>query len=290
MIKLTKEELKLYYYDAKAGESPCKFVEAFCCHGAGELKGQPIVLMDWQKDLLRSIFGIKKLKDDKRRYKKAYIEIPKKNAKTTLSTAIMLYCFFILKHDKIYFGAAARDQAKIAFDMAKYMVENSPRLNKLTECFTNTIVVKKTGAVMHVIASLAKSQDGKIVSAAVIDEIHRHENRGLYDVLTKGVATATDPLIIIITTAGAGQEGIGWDMSKKAKAIRDGITKDDTMFVAIYAADPKDDPFSIETLKKANPGYGVIVQEDFLLDQANDAKNNPSEFASYQRFHLDFYT
>ena len=108
--------------------------------------------------------------------------------------------------------------------------------------------------------------------------------------LTKGVATATDPLIIIITTAGAGQESIGWDMSKKAKAIRDGITKDDTMFVAIYAADAKDDPFSIETLKKANPGYGVIVQEDFLLDQANDAKNNPSEFAAYQRFHLNIWT
>ena len=291
MIKLTKEESKTYYYDEDLGERPIIFIETLCRHFKGSLRGELIELVDFHKYELRSIFGVRVIETKERRYQEAYLQVAKKNAKTTVWAAVMVYLLFGEKfQDEIIFAAASKDQAKLAFEAAKFMVLKEPRLKAISTITRDAIINQRTGGGMKVIASDADFADGMNPSAAIVDELHRHKKRDLYDVITASGATRESPLVINITTAGAGQDGIGWELYQRSKRVASGIVKEASLFVDIYEAKDLENPFSIESLEDANPGIDVIVKREFLLKQAKIAKNTPSFYNQYVRFHLNRWT
>ena len=119
------------YFDEARGARACDFIERFCKQSKGKWGGKPIELIDWERDLVMRMFGWRRV-DGTRRFRSVYVEIPKKNGKSTLVSALVIY--LQLDDDEgapeVYLNAVDREQANIVFEEACRMVEASPGLSK----------------------------------------------------------------------------------------------------------------------------------------------------------------
>lgn len=282
-----------FHYDEKAAKHAVDFIEKFCTHVKGEWAGRPLILEDWQKkEIIEPLFGWKR-KDGTRRYRECWIELPRKNGKTSLITAIQMYLFFCDGEPsaEIYFAAASKDQAKIGFDIACEMIKQNPSLQKNAEIWKNSVVLKDTSTFFKAISAEAYSKHGFNAHGILIDEIHAQPNSELIDVLTTSTGARRQPLTVYITTAGIMKKGhVAWELHKKAKDIYKGLVTNDSFLSVIYQADSTDDPFSEETWKKCNPNYGVSCKKDYMMDKAAQAKREPSFYNTFLRLHLNVWT
>jgi len=279
-----------YYYDKKSADRVINFIEKFITHVKGELSNTPINLKKWQKDdIIRPLFGIKRKDNGYRRYRTCYVEIPRKNSKSTMGAAIALYLLLAdsEKGAEIYSVAGDREQAHIIFDIAKSMVIQNKKLTENSELFQ--YVIKKKGALNYykVISAEAKTKHGFNAHGVIFDELHVQPNRELWDVMTTAQGARTQPLTIAFTTAGYDKDSICYELHEYARKVKDGIIKDDTFLPVIYSADPDDNIYSVRTWKKANPGLGTIIKEDYLRQQINRIKNEPSFESTFRRLHLN---
>ena len=131
-------------------------------HVKGELSGKPYILSEWQSDIIEAMFGWMK-PDGTRRYKAAYIEIPRKNGKSTLCAGIGLYHLFADQTDygkEVYSCAAEREQASIVFDIASQMVAAEPILRNNSKTFRKAISVEKTASTYKVLSADAYTKHG----------------------------------------------------------------------------------------------------------------------------------
>ncbi len=282
-----------YIYDKKAADRVINWIEKYICHVKGELQGKKIILEDWQKDdIIRPLFGWKHRITKLRRYRKIYVEIPRKNAKSTIAAGIGLYLLLADNEPgaEIYSAAAERIQAGIVHEVAKYMVNHEKALNSRAECFRNSITCPKTGSFYHAISADARTKHGFNAHGIIFDELHTQPNRELYDVLTTSVGSRRQPLIILLTTAGFDKQSICFEMHDYAVKVRDGIIEDDTFLPVIYTVGKEMDIYSEETWKIANPGYGSIVKKAYIKEQINVVKNNPSFEDTFRRLHLNQWT
>lgn len=291
-MKAKKKKGK-FYYDAKAAKHAVDFIERYCTHVKGEQSGEPIKLEKWQKeDIINPIFGWKRA-DGTRRYRHVWIELPRKNAKTTIVTAIELYLFFCDQEPgaEIYFAAAARQQANIGFEIAADMIKQHPALAKRTEIYKNSIVLRDTSTKLQALSAEAYSKHGFNAHGILIDEIHAQPNSELIDVLTTSTGARRQPLVVYITTAGIRKKGhVAWELHRKAQDIKKGKVKDDEFLAVIYQAGSNDDPFAEKTWKKANPNYGVSVKKEYLQAAAERAQREPTFYNTFLRLHLNVWT
>lgn len=286
------EDDSLYYYDEKAGELVCQFFEKRLVHIKGEWARTPMYLEEWQKELLRKLFGWKRKKDGLRRYRTLYLEIPRKNGKSTLAAGLALFLLFADKESgaEVYSAAADREQAAIVFDVAKSMVEESKQLSQRCQTFRRAITYPKSNSSYKVISADAKTKHGFNAHAIVVDELHAQTDRELVDVLKTSTGARRQPLEIYITTAGHDRNSICWEMHDYAIKVRDGIIQDDTFLAAIYAAEEEDDWTKPETWKKANPCYGISIKEEYLEKECKKAQEIPSYENTFRRLHLNQWT
>jgi len=136
---------KKYYYDESAAEEKIRFIEKHCRHVEGDLYGEPLILPDAYKDeILRPIFGLKRKKGGKRLIRKVYIQMPRKNSKTTMMAAVELALNYNdgEKSAQIYNCAGDDEQAGLLFKAATKMVNLDPELRKVSKVFTGSIVYK----------------------------------------------------------------------------------------------------------------------------------------------------
>ena len=126
-----KRKLNKYYLDRKAGNKVIKFIENFCRHTKGDLAGQNLKLLKWQKDIIMEGFGKINRETKLRQYQTIYVEVPKKNGKSTLAAPIAKYltCADGEPGAEVYACAGDREQARIVFGVAKEMVEKDPILS-----------------------------------------------------------------------------------------------------------------------------------------------------------------
>lgn len=283
-----------YYFDKDAAERPIKFIEEFCRHVKGELTGQKMKLMKWEKDeVIRPLFGWKRKADDLRRYRSLYLEVPRKNDKTTLSTAIMLYLLVAdgEKGAEVYTAAGNEDQARISYGIAASMIESEPRLNSVLKCFSRQIYYQKSDSFMRALSRESKTKHGFNAHGVIIDEVHIHEDEELIEALETSTGSRSQPLVIKITTAGIRKEGSpGWETHKHALKVKNKTIDDPTTLVVMYGADEDDDPFSSKVWKKANPGYGKSLKPYYIEAEANKAKIRPSKLNTFKRLHLNIWT
>lgn len=261
-------------------------------HTKGRWAGEHFVLQAWQRDeIIRPLFGRKRA-DGTRQYRTAYIEIPRKNGKSTLSSAIALYLLFADGEagGEVYSAAADRDQARIVFNQAKAMVEESKSLNKRAILYKNSMVIPKTRSTYQVLSADAFTKHGLNAHGIVFDELHAQPNRELYDVLTTSTGARLQPLMVMITTAGFDKTSICWEQHEYAQRLLDGTFEDPSFFAYIAAADFDDDWTDPVIWAKANPGMDVTVSAEYLAEQCTRAQQSPAYQNTFRRLHLNQWT
>jgi phage terminase large subunit-like protein len=279
------------WFDAAAGDRAVQFVEGYCQHHKGEWAGKPLLLSDWQRSIVRQIFGWKRA-DGTRRYRIAYVEVPRKNGKSTLAAALGLY---LLVGDQepgaeVYSSATKREQAKIVWDEAFKTVKKSPKLQRFVRAFRNNLHCERLGSKFEPLSADAGTLDGLNPHGNIIDELHAHKDRGVWDVLDTAMGARRQPLTLAITTAGTyDPESIGWQQHDYACKVLEGVVQDDAFYAFIAAADEGDDFFTDAAQQKANPGYGISVKPSYLQEQAVKARAQPSFTNEYFRLHLNVW-
>jgi phage terminase large subunit-like protein len=278
------------YFDWEAANHAIYFFQ-FLKHSKGEWAGRTIYLEPWQMFIVGSIFGWKR-EDGRRRYRTAYIEVPRKNGKSTLVSGIALYLLIADGEGgaEIYMAATKRDQAKIAFDEAARMVKKSPHLKKRVNILKNNLNVETTASKFEPLGADADSMDGLNVHGAFIDELHAHKTRAVWDVLETATGSRIQPLQLAITTAGFNRESICYEQHEYSEKILNNVIDDDTYFSYIACIDEGDDWRNPETWAKTNPNFGISVKEDDLQRKCNKAKEMPAAQNNFLCKHLNKWT
>jgi len=281
-----------FWFDRKAADLAVTFFEKLLVHSKGEWAGKFFILQEWQREILRELFGWKRA-DGTRKYRRAYLEVPRKTGKSTLSAGLALYLLFADNEPgaEVYSAAADRDQARIVFEQAKQMVEASPALSKFSKVFRNSIVVPKASSAYKVLSADAFTKHGLNASGIIFDELHAQPNRELWDVLNTSTGARRQPLMIMITTAGVyDPNSICWEQHEYARQVLEGVLEDDSFFAYIAAADEDDDWTDPVVWAKANPGLGVTIKLDYLEQECERAKASPGYQNTFRRLHLNQWT
>ena len=279
-----------YYYDEAKAERAVNWIETYCTHVKGDLGGQPFLLEDWQKnDIIRPLFGTMR-EDGRRRYRTCYVEIPRKNGKSNLCSALALYllCADGERGAEVISAAGDRAQARIVFDIAKAMCEQNATLGRKLDAKRYSI--DYGNSFYRSISAEAGTKHGLNCHGVIFDELHNQKSRDLWDVLVSSVGSRAQPLIIAITTAGYDVNSICFEVHEYARQVLDGSIIDDTFLPVIYAADPSDDWTKEETWRKANPGFGTICRRDYFEQEVRSIQANPRKLNTFLRLHLNIWT
>lgn len=281
------------HYDAEKADRAVAFIQNLC-HTKGKWAGKPFMLLPWQEQIVRDLFGIVKA-DGKRQFLTAYIEIGKKNGKSELAAAVALYLLYVDNEPsaEVYGAACDRNQASIVFDVARQMVETSPALMRRSKIRTagKRIINYRNAGFYQVLSAETGTKHGLNVSGLIFDEIHAQPNRKLYDVLTKGSGDAREqPLFFIITTAGNDKNSICYELHTKALDIMNGRKKDTTFYPVVYGLTEEDDWTDEANWYRANPSLGYTIQIDRVREAFKNAMENPAEENVFKQLRLNIWT
>ena len=278
-------------FDEEAGLYVVEFFDRFLVHTLGQFAGQPFELLCWQRDdVVMPLFGWKR-QDGTRRFRKCYIEVPKKNDKSTLCGGLALYLLLADGEPRaqIYGVAADRDQAGIVYNEAASMVTASADLSQRLDVIRSTkrIIDPLTNSLYHAISADAYTNEGLNAHAIIFDELHAQKTRDLWDALRYSMASRVQPLLISITTAGTDQESICYEQHDYATQVLQGNMHDSSFLGYIRAAGPDDDWKEPEVWKAANPSYGITIQADQFADDFREAQQSPRKESAFRRYRLN---
>lgn len=282
-------------FDSAAGQYVIDFCEKFCIPSA---QNTPMVLSPWQQSVLYILYGWMRA-DGHRRFRRAYIEIAKKNGKTGLSAALLIY-HLIADGElsaRCFVAATAMKQARECFNEACAMVAKNPALREMIQQSGNAPItalhVPETLSRMSPMARGSDSSDGAVVSFAVLDELHRWKIAdNLWSVLRYGGDTRKQPLLVCITTAGASanKSSLCWAEHDYGCRVLDQAEQDDALCPFIFSLDPKDNYKSEENWIKANPSIGTILRIEDLRAQFKETEGKPFARGEYKRYRLNIWT
>lgn len=279
-----------YYFDSAAADRVSRFFEKILTHGKGEWAGKPFILEGWQS-FVRDLFGWKRVSDGTRRYRQAFIMIPRKNGKSTLAGGLADYLLIGDNEPgaQIYCCASDQEQASVVFREAKRMLDTVPKLKSelVIETFKDSIVCLSSGSVLRALTSTPDSKHGLDPHAVIFDELHTFKNRDLYDTMHTAMGSRRQPLEIMITTAGQDKKSLCYDMYDYACKVRDGVIDDPEFLPIIFEAAPEDDWTDPKVWAKANPNLEKTVKLDFLHRECKKALNAPGHQNSFRQLYLN---
>jgi phage terminase large subunit-like protein len=292
-------------YDPDAAARVIRFF-GFLRHWKGEWgpkngkPGQVIVPEPWQAFMLAVMFGWKR-RDGTRRFRQAYVEVPRKCGKTTLVSGVGLY---LLMGDnepgaEIYSFATKKEQSRIVMNDAAAFVRASESLKSRLDVsggkYVNNISFLRMASKWEPLGADSKTQDGLNVHGGIGDELHEHRDNGMWGVIETATGARRQPMVLGITTAGSDPDSFCGQMHEYAEKLLteydnpDGV-KNDSFFALISAAEKDDDWTDPAVWRKANPNYGVSVKPDDLADKCAKAKSIPSARNEFLRKHLNIWT
>lgn len=271
-----------YSFNEERMNHVCAFIENLH-HWKGALARKHFILDPWQVFVVGNIFAWED-EDGIRRFTDAYVEISKKNGKSTLAAAIGLY---MLSGDgepgaEVYAAAANYDQAKIVWQDAKQMVLLNAALRAEFGIETTQYEIRATSgndnSIFRPIATDKEgSKDGKNVHCAILDEIHAHKDSETYDIMADGVIARREPLVLGITTAGSNKIGVCWRERCKVVDILYGKDNLERYFGIIFTIDKGDDWRNPAVWPKANPSMGVAFDTNYLQSKYKKIKTAAEE-------------
>lgn len=280
-----------YRFDSDRASRVCRFIEHLN-NVKGAKANQRIRLEPWQLWVLTQIFGWL-TPAGKRRFRRSYLELPRGNGKSTLSSGIALY---MLVADgeagaDVYSCATTRDQARIVFRDAQQMARKSPELmNRLgASVLAHAIVVECTNSRFTTLSSEANTLDGLNIHCAIVDELHAHPTSAVYDAIQTGLGKRDQSLLFAITTAGSNQAGVCYEQHQYLGAILAGTIHDDQQFGCIWTLDEADDWQQESSWVKANPNWGVSVEPSYVAGLAKQAMQLPAARTAFLTKHCDIW-
>lgn len=285
-----------FRFDPEKAERACRFAESFPHvkgHWAVPAPGATnrLELQPWQCFLFVSLFGWVEKATKLRRFRAAYVEVPRKNGKSQIAAIIGLY-FLTADGEygaEVYSGASSEKQAWEVFRPAKQMAERTPAFleDMGVEVNAKSLTVLATGSRFEPI--IGKPGDGASPSCSITDEYHEHPDSTQYDTMVTGMGARQQPLALVITTAGSNIEGPCYQLHERVQKMLNGTMPDERLFGVIYTLDADMDWTSPEALVMANPNYGVSVSADFLLNQQRVAIGDAREQNVFKNKHLNVW-
>ena len=284
------------------GHRVIAFIEGYCVYPEGDLMGQPAVVMPWCREAIFELYRLRE-SDGLRQYRRAYIGVGKKNAKTVLGGWLGLY--HTVADDeptpKNVCAAANDDQADLVYEAAKATAEQGagardakPGLNlgTLAEPWEREILVPdRPGASLRRLASGGGNLDGPNLYVRILDELHEwttNKNQDTYTVLSQGGALRRQPLFIQLTTAGWDQDSLCYRVYEHAKKVQDDQSVDVYLFALIYESPEVDadgepsDHRSREWWETANPAAGYTVTFERYLEDLEDPEMTEATARRYR--------
>lgn len=310
---LTDLERPEFDIKQKPAEFVCSIIERTFKHNQGEtldcvpLKGKPLILEPWECFCIFNLLCFYKKGTNERRFKEAFIFIPRKNGKT-LFIAATAWGISILERaagSSIYIVGASLKQAQQSFNAITFSLREIGELDNFRVLDNNSehsIFRSFKDADGHEIASIRiealaanpDRQDSLNSNIQICDELHAYKTPKQYNVIKEAGKAYTNSLCIGITTAGDDMTSFCYQRLKYCQKILDGTVKDDTLFVFICKADEDEngdvDYLSPEQHEKANPNYGVSIRPADMLNDAMQAANDPQQRKDFFAKSLNIYT
>jgi phage terminase large subunit-like protein len=291
-----------YRYEPWHANDVCDFIEKLP-HIEGVWEKPTIVLEPAQIFVLCMVFGWRRIDTGGRRFTVVYEEVARKNAKSTKTAGVSIYCLACEEEPgaQVLTAATTFDQAKKVFHPAKRMIEKTPALQEAFGliAWAKSITCAENGGYMQPLHAKSKTQDGHNPHLVTMDELHAHSDRGLYDVMRSAFGARKNPLLWQITTAGSNTYGVCYEQRTMATKVLDRSVIAEHLFAVIFTLDgPKDftperkegdDPYDERNWIKANPLLGAAVQLDELRQYAIEAQNSPSAEGEFKTKRLNLW-
>ena len=283
------------YFDAAAGQFVIDFCQTFC---NPPNQDKPMVLTPWQHAVLYISYGWKRASSGMRRFRRIYLEIAKKNGKTALAAALALYHLIADSElsSRVFIAATTAKQADICFKEAAAMRSRNAELSAAIHQSGNEPIIALYTDDLGRLSKMARdsaSEDGAMVSCAILDELHRWKTgSGIYSVLRYGGRTRKQPLLIETTTAGASEGGTSlcWAEREYGTKILDGIIEDDEFAPWIFCMADKDNWKDPANWVKANPSMGYLFDQETIRKEFAEAEGKPTSIGEFKRFALNIWS
>lgn len=256
-------------------------------HTKGKLAGTSFMPEPWQQFIIASLYGWRRNDNGLRRFRRAYIQIARKNGKTFLSSGVALYDLITEPGAECYSAATKRDQAGRCFQDAKNTVRYSKTLRKYIQLYAHALKCKD--GTMQALSSDSHTLDGLNPSCAIIDEYHAHKTDALLNVIETGMSARQQPLLFIITTAGNDRNVPCYEEYERCSKILERARgyENEEYFCIIYELDKKDDWKNEKNWYKANPNLGASVEIDDLRMKYKNALQKSTDEASFRTKNLN---
>lgn len=296
-----------YEFNSKDAEFVIGIIEKTFVHDQGErldgtpLRGEPFLLEPWQKFIIYNLVGLYHTGTKIRKYKEAFIYIPRKNGKTRLIAALA-WALALLERksgSKIYIVGAALRQALQSFNFILFNIRQMGEATNFRILDNNQehSISGDLGDGSIFIEALAANpdkQDSLNSNIQILDELHAYKNATQYNVIKESSRAYTNKLCLGITTAGDNMNSFCYNRLKYCQKILDQTVTDEQYFVFIAKADEdKDgsvDYTSAVEHEKANPNYGVTIRPDDIMNDALQAQNDPQQRKDFLAKSLNIYT
>ena len=248
-------------------------------HFTGKSSGQNFILEPWQAFIVANIVEWYWKGTNTRRYSSSYIEISRKQGKTALAAALCIYFLIADGEDgaEVDLAANSKDQAKIAFSFCSAFTRQLDPKCKYLKAYRDSILMDINNSKLKVFAADDSKLDGFNASFGLIDEYHSAKNSKVRDVIKSSMGMRLNPHLCTITTAGFDKTLPCYKLRSTSIDILNGLKEDDSMFIAIYSLDEKDDWTDENNWVKCAPNLDVTVTKKYIREQVQSAINNPSE-------------
>lgn len=281
-----------YKFDPAKAEKKLRLIQLLP-HTKGEwaFKRQLVTLEPWQMFGLACTFGWVRKGTGFRRFRESYWEVPRKNGKSVIAAGvgISMFCADGEFGAEVYAGATTEKQAWEVFRPARLMIKRSPMLMEAAGIEVNASNINRPDDASRFEPLIGNPGDGASPSCAIVDEYHEHDSAALYETMLTGMGARRQPLMFIITTAGANIAGPCYDKRRQVIEMLDGTVPDDELFGWLWTIDEGDDWTDPAVLAKANPNFGVSVFREYLESQQQRAIRSARFTNTFKTKHLNVW-
>ncbi|MEH7462765.1 terminase large subunit [Bacillus thuringiensis] len=296
-----------YDFNPKDAEFVITIIESTFVHAQGEkldgtpLRGTPFLLEPFHKFQVYNLLGFFHKGTKIRRFKEAFIYIPRKNIKTSFAAALAWALGLLNRKSgsKVYIVAAALKQSLesfnfINFNLAQMGEKENFRVIDNNQEHSISGDLGDGSLFIQALAANPDKQDSLNCNIAIADELHAYKTPKQYNIIKEAMKAYTNKLMIGITTAGDDMTSFCYQRLQYCKKILDGTVKDEAYFVFIAKAD-EDEKGNIDYTnpiehQKANPAYGVSIRPEDILNDALQAQNDPQQRKDFLAKSLNIYT
>lgn len=281
-----------FRFDEWHANDVCDFIEKLP-HVEGKWETPTITLEPAQIFILAVVFGWRRKDTGLRRFTMVYEEVARKGAKSTKAAGVALYCETCEDEPGplVLIGATTGDQARKVFNPARLMVKKSAALRDAfgLEAWARSITCAENGGVLQTINAKSSTQDGHNPHLAILDELHAHQDRGLFDVIRSAFGARRNPLLWMVTTAGFNMHGVCYEQRSFATKVLEQSVVAEHFFGIIFTLDEGDDPFDETKWVKANPLMPITPSLDEMRAYAIEAKASPGAEGEFKTKRLNIW-